>query len=131
MGARIELSEGNWAELRPVGKVHERARMRCRSLPGRLSPEVLAAYSSGDQQAVAIAANESDMETFFLMNAMVAVALIREWSFDFDVTLDNLLDLVDGDDYDTLTEATAKDGAALLQGVLAAPDPEARADSPT
>lgn len=116
MGTRIDLPEGGWADLYDPLKVPEkkrrpvvRALMRLLKERAEHAPPEFNLEDAADEEKAAALAARLDpaliMATDDLNDALV-VALVREWSFGIDVTVDNLLELPT-DTYRVLSEATS------------------------
>lgn len=112
--ARIELPGGHWAELRDAETVTTRQRRPIERAARRVRSDVLnaigaangrleAARKAGDDEAIALAAqdqrraaemlNEAERDAMEEANDATAAALVERWSFEAPVTLDSVLDL--------------------------------------
>ena len=60
--------------------------------------------AGGDDAAAAV--DEDTISGMFEFNDLLAIALVKEWSFDVPVTLENLLDLPSGS-YDAIQKVVA------------------------
>lgn len=120
---KIDLPDGEWADLYDPAKVPEKKRRPVvRALTALIReriehkpPEFDAEDIADEDKAAALVAKLNPaliMATDDLNDALV-VALVREWSFDVDVTLDNLLELPT-DAYRTLSEACSTKLDALM-----------------
>lgn len=137
MGARIDLPEGQWADLYDPIKVPERKRRPVvRALVAFMKdrqahepPPFDPADLSDDEKAARIAAqlDPSLLVAADDLNDAVVVALVREWSFGA-VTLEVLLDLP-ADTYKVLSEACGPHMNELMPSFEVNPDPKAGSGS--
>ena len=118
--ARHEIGDG-WVELRDPKHVSERNRRPI--IAKATSMKAVADRVTSDDESF----TEDEFLSLYAFNDLVAVALIREWSFDVPVTLDGLLDLPAGD-YDAVLKLTAPLVTELMPSFE--PDPD-NPDSPT
>jgi len=119
--ARHELSNG-WVELRDPKHVSERNR---RPIIAKATAMKAVAEKFTDDDSDAF--SEDEFNALYSFNDLVAVALIREWSWDQPVSVDGLLDL-DAVDYDAILKLTAPLVSEMMPSFE--PDPE-NPDSPT
>ena len=115
---RIDLPQGQWAELRDPRVVTERRRR-----PAKTALYAVAKLAEAEATVEAIEAWDD-------LRVQVAVALIDQWSVNVDVTVDAILDLP-GDVYDALLTAVEPQIMALLPsfGAGGVTDPKALTDS--
>lgn len=112
MGHRVDLSGGEWADLRDFSCITERDRRKVRVGMMRLSPEGRRLMGSGDQEQVADSLAATDAEVMFEVNDIIAAALVAEWSYctptgsALPVCVETIQGLR-GTDYDTLQTAVA------------------------
>ena len=137
MGVRLELPEGEWADLYDPIKVPERKRRPVvralvtfmKDRQGADVPQFGAEDLSDEEKAAAIAAN-LDPELLVAaddLNDAVVIALVREWSFGA-VTTDVLLDLP-ADTYEALSNACQPHMNDLMPNFQVSPDPKAGSGS--
>lgn len=81
MGVRVDLSGGEWADLRDFDLITERDRRKVRLGMMRLSQEGRKVMGSGDAEAVADQLSADDAAVMFEVNDIIAAALVAEWSF--------------------------------------------------
>lgn len=133
---RIDLPNGNWADLRPVGEVSERLRRPIKRLTAKLAsyPDFMRAVDTAqskkkltqaDQLSIASAMGDS-FDVLEELQDRLVIAAVRGWSFPQDITVDGLLDIPCMAS-DALREAAAPYQSALNPDM--GPSPEA--DSPT
>lgn len=133
MGTRIELPEGEWADLYDPTKVPERKRrpvvralvsfMRDRA---EHTPPDFDAGDLGDEDKAAVLAAKLDPALIASaddLNDAVVIALVREWSFG-EVTAEVLLDLP-SDAYKELSAACAPHLNGMMPQFGVDPDPKA------
>lgn len=132
---RIPLPNGAWADLRPAQDITERLRRPIKKLGSQLAsyPTFIQAVADAQGQELTqakqleLAASMGDAyDVLEGLQDRLVVAVVRGWSYEMDVTVDNLLD-VPGGALDALREASAPYQSALN------PDfrPTQDADSPT
>lgn len=133
---RITLPDG-WADLRPVADITERMRRPIKRASTKLTsfPSFMAAVSEGQKateggqemtmdQQMAIAASMGEaFDVLEEVQDLLVVAAVRGWSWDFPVTLDNVLDLPTPA-LDELRRAVAPYQGALSPKFEPTPDPE-------
>lgn len=135
---RVELPDGQWAELYDPTKVPERKRRpvvralvelaKEQALHG-FGPEVDAASLTDEDKAAALAAkfDTSVLVAGDNLNDVAVIALVSSWSFG-EVTVDVLLDLP-AESYKALSEACAPLMMALMPNFQVSPDPKATTGS--
>ena len=114
---RVEVYSG-WIQLRDPELVPERLRRPVfeKSATGSALVE--------DDSIV----DENTMKFFSEFNDLVAVAMISEWSFEFPVSLDGMLDLP-SKTYDDIRKVVSPYINELIPDFGVDPDPKATSDS--
>lgn len=130
---RVDLSDGNWAELREPEQVSERLRRPIQRALARVSVQtwevVLAAKRrrDGDEaQVVEAEVSDRDFDSLNEANDHCIVALVAAWSFPNPITLESVLDLPSRD-YAVLRERCAPAVGSLFVSF----DPTPELQSPT
>ena len=132
---RIPLPNGGWVDLRPVSDITERLRRPIKKLSSSLAsyPEFVEAVNAAqgkeltmDEQLKIAGAMGAAFDVLEELQDRLVVAAVRGWSFEFDVTVDNLLD-VPSASLDALRKAVSPYQSALNPDF--GPSPEA--DTPT
>lgn len=133
---RIELP-GGWAELRPVSDITERMRRPVKRASTKLTsfPSFMNAVAEGqaateggremtmaEQMAIAASMGEA-FDVLEEVQDLLVVAACRGWSWDFPVSVDNVLDLPTPA-LDALRKAVGPYQGALNPGFEPTPDPE-------
>jgi len=132
---RIPLPNGAWADLRPISDVTERMRRPIKKLSSSLAsyPEFVEAVNAAQgkeltqaEQLKIAGAMGAAFDVLEELQDRLVVAAVRGWSFDFEVSVDNLLD-VPSTALDALREAAAPYQSGLNPDF--GPTPES--DTPT
>lgn len=140
MGTRLELPDGQWADLLEPRKVSERKRRPITRLLLALASDggmtnligdAELAEAIGDESSEAAAAIAAKIAPDTLgamddLNDALVVALVDAWSYDMPVNADSVADLP-GDAYEALRDACAPFLSDLMPNFGPTPDP----DSPT
>ena len=117
--------EGGWVVLRDPKEVPERLRRPILAKASKIGTQAQA-LANGDESGV----DEDTISGMFEFNDLLAIALIKEWSFDAPVTVDNLLDLP-ANSYDAIQKVVAPLLEPLMPSfsVEDSSDPKAPTDS--
>ena len=105
-----DLSNGNWVEVCEVNEVTERRRRPIVSALTSLQDLNKEFPAMGGED---VALKTSTLESLEGLNDLLILARAKAWSFDKEITLDNILDLP-SEDYDTLRNLCAVDVVKLM-----------------
>ena len=105
---------GGWVELRNPVEVPERLRRPV--VHASIDAQRFADLEEGDFTG-------ADMNQLQVLNDLVAIALVKEWSFDAAISLDGLLDLPSGA-YDELLALVSPQVGELMPNFGVNPDPK-------
>lgn len=135
---RVDLPDGQWADLYDPVKVPERKRRPVvralvafmKDRQAHVVPTIDDSVLSDEDKAAALAAqiDPSLLMAADDLNDAVVVALVSAWSWEKDITADALLDLP-ADAYKALSEACAPHMNALMPNFQVSPDPKATTGS--
>ena len=135
---RVDLPDGQWADLYDPVKVPERKRrpvvralldlLKARAVHGVPSFDAEALTDEDKAAAVASQLDPSLLSSADELTDAVAVALVQAWSFEKNITVDSLLDLP-ADAYKALSEACVPMLPSLLPQFEVSPDPKATTGS--
>jgi hypothetical protein len=106
---------GGWVELRDPKEVPEKLRRPV--VQASIDAQKFADLQDGDFTG-------ADMNELQSLNDLVAIALIKDWSFEQPVTLEGLLDIPSGA-YDELLALVAPKIGQLMPNFGVNPDPKA------
>lgn len=120
-GMRQEAGTG-WVVLRDPKTISERMRRPIIAKATAMRVVANKVTNADDDDTF----SEDEFLSLYAFNDLVAVAVISEWSWDFPVSLDGLLDLPAGD-YDAVLKITAP----LVSDLMPSFEPDPDADSPT
>ena len=117
---RLELPDGQWAELAEPRKVPERKRRPYTTAAASMGPATMVDPATG---AVRIDSAETKEQMDAVLDALI-LALVVAWSYGVEVTLEAVQDLP-GDAYDALRNACLEHAGELMPDYGASPDPKA------
>ena len=125
MSQKIELANGGWAVLRDPASVSVKLR---RPVEKALMTIARSQAKNALLAPSDVAANldPATIDQFYELNDLLIVALVESWSFEKDITLDNVLELP-SEAYKTLQEATASAISTMLPNFGFSNDPKAPA----
>lgn len=138
MTRRVELPDGQWAELRDKTEVTVKGRRGIQVIAAGISPALQKlkqnskeGESPTDVDMLALGLSEPEMDAFMRLGEATIVAFLASWSLPDPLpTLDTVGDMR-AELFDALGEATKEDGAAVANlsldtspGADGTPDPK-------